>query len=319
MNQVKCKKRKLGKTDLEVSEIGFGCRSIGGTTTINGIGTTFTDMNFTQAKKVINSALNSGITVFDTADSYSLGMSEKRLGVIIKEKRDTLHIFTKGGAIASGEKHKPFEIDLSYHHLLAAVDKSLTRLQTTYVDLYQTHTVPTNEIEVESVSKAFDKMKNENKIRYCGISVGNNIEKGIEILEHGFVDCIQISLSIINKNALDELIPKAYKKQVGIIVNRPLAEGFLSSFKIKQNRKKTDARYRYSENRIREISNKIKKFYFLKKEKFELNQIAIKYILSKKEISTCIISSNTLKQLNDNVFSTSISLNKKIQNRIDGV
>jgi len=299
-----CKKRRLGRTNLMVSEIGFGCRSLGGEVTINGIGITFANITFDSARRLVNEAINSGITVFDTADSYSLGNSEKRLGKIIKENRDALQIFTKGGAIPLGDSNRSFEIDLSYNHLLASIDRSLKRLQTKYVDLFQTHAVPINELEIESVSKVFDKMKAENKISYCGISVGNNIEKGIDILKHDFVDCIQVSLSMINKNALDELIPKAYKKRIGIIINRPLSEGFLSSFKIKKHRKKTDARYRYSEDRVLEISKKIKKLNFLKKEKFRLNQIALKYILSKKEISTCIISSNTLRQLKDNISSS---------------
>jgi len=311
------KKRKLGKTNLMVSEIGFGCRSLGGKLTINGIGTTFANLTFTNACKLINAAINSGITVFDTADSYSFGNSEKRLGEIIKGRRDDLQIFTKAGAIPSGDQNRTFEIDLSYNHLLAAVDRSLKRLHIEYVDLFQTHAVPTSELEIEDVSKAFDKMKAENKIRYCGISVGNSIQKGIEILEYDFIDCIQVSLSMINKDALEELIPKAKKKRIGIIINRPLSEGFLSSFKIKKNRKKTDIRYRYSKNKLLEISKKINKLNFLKKEQFRLSQIALKYVLSKKEISTCIISSNTLKQLKANISSTEIPMKEKILKKID--
>jgi len=313
-DKIHCIKRKLGNTKLSVSEIGLGCRSIGGNIIINGKGTTFANISFENAQKIINKAIDLGITVFDTSDSYSLGNSEKRLGDIVKKKRNEIQIFTKAGSIITP---KNSEIDLSYNHLIAALNRSLKRLQTSYVDLFQTHTFPRTDEEVNSVRNTFDFLKSENKINYCGISVGNNIQKGIEILQQDFVDCLQVSFSMINKNALDELLPLAYKKGVGIIVNRPLAEGFLSTFQTKKITNNFDLRSNYSKERITDITTKLKNLSFLKKEKFLLNQIAIKYVLSKKEVSTCLISSNTEKQLLDNVSSTHISIKPEILRKID--
>jgi len=118
------KRRKLGKTNLSVSEIALGCWQLGGLTTINDISITYGDVNEQTAEKIINKALELGINAFDTADSYSLGNSERRLGKILSERRAEVYIFTKGAAVPSYNEQSPFEIDLSYHHLLAAVDQT---------------------------------------------------------------------------------------------------------------------------------------------------------------------------------------------------
>ena len=89
------KKRRLGKTKLSVSEIGLGGWQLGGLTTINKIATTYGNVNEKTADKIIKQAIELGINVFDTADVYSLGNSERRLGKILKHNRKNFHIFTR--------------------------------------------------------------------------------------------------------------------------------------------------------------------------------------------------------------------------------
>jgi len=135
--------RNLGKSNLKVSEIGVGCWPLGGLSTVNGVTTTYGDVSEENANKIIKSAFELGVNAFDTADSYSLGNSEKRLGNAVKEFRSEIHIFTKAGAVPSNDK--PFGIDLSYQHLKTSLNRSLSRLQTDYVDLFQTHKAPQTE------------------------------------------------------------------------------------------------------------------------------------------------------------------------------
>jgi len=147
------KKRPLGKTNLLVSEIGLGCWQLGGISTINGIPITYGDVDKHTASKIIECALELGINTFDTADTYSLGNSERRLGNAIKENRSEVYIFTKAGGVPSYNESMPMEIDLSYHHLKAALDRSLARLKTNYVDLFQAHKSPHSENDFINIKK----------------------------------------------------------------------------------------------------------------------------------------------------------------------
>jgi aryl-alcohol dehydrogenase-like predicted oxidoreductase len=309
------KRRRLGKTNLMVSEIGFGCRSIGGKKS-NEEGTVFSNISKQNAQKILDYAIKSGVNVFDTSDSYSTGRSEIRLGEAIQKKRSEINIFTKAGTEFLNDSKTLSRTNLSSNYLLNSLDKSLKRLKIDYVDLFQTHGIPENK-DIGEIVKAFDKMKSENKARFCGISIGNAISRGLELIDYDFIDCIQLSLSLINTDALKELIPKCYKKDIGIIVSRPLAEGFLRDFKIQKFFPKDDLRSKYSEEKLNEIQKKIQSLTFLKELELPLHKIAISYILNNKMISTCIPSSNSIEQLSSNIDTTKIILDSKILNKIN--
>ena len=104
----------------------------------------------------------------------------------------------KGAGIPSYNKPSPFEIDLSYHHLIAAIDRSLKRLQTDYVDLYHAHAAPQSESDFVNLEKAFGKIKSEGKASYCGVSIGLEYQKGIELINRGMVDSIQLYFSLLD-------------------------------------------------------------------------------------------------------------------------
>lgn len=305
------KKRQLGKTKLKISEIGLGCWQIGGLTTINGIATTYGNVDKKTAYDLINSSVDLGINTFDTADIYSLGNSERRLGQALKEIRSEVNIFTKAGAVPTYNKN-PFEIDLSFHHLTAALDRSLRRLGTDYVDLFQVHSPPTTENDFINIEKTFTTLKSEGKTSYCGVSIGRDYDIGIKLIESGLVDSLQIYFSLIDFKPVERLFPLAKKNNVGIIVAEPLAQGFLSG-KYSENHSfsDTDIRNRYPRDLIKKLSQRSNKFNFLENEVRSLSQIAIAYILSYDEISTCIPGSKNISQLKSNIESAEIRLAEK--------
>ncbi len=136
-----------------------------------------------KAEIIIKKALELGINTFDTADTYSLGNSEIRLGNILKEYRKSVNIFTKAGAIPQlSNTGFNYEIDLSYNHLLSAIDRSLNRLKTDYIDLFQTHAAPKSKKDFESVKNTFVSIKKDGIARYCGVSVGLDYENGIKLI-----------------------------------------------------------------------------------------------------------------------------------------
>jgi len=303
------KRKRLGKTSLQVSEIGLGCWQLGGLVTIGGVSITYGDFSEKDAYKIIDKSLDLGINCFDTADFYSLGGSERRLGKALKEKRSDVYIFTKAGYVLTYTETKISERDLSYHHLLSALDRSLNRLGTDYVDLFQIHTPPQTEKDFKNIEKAFEKIKSENKAKYCGVSIGNEYEKGIELIERGLVDSLQIFFSLLDNKIGAQIFPLAKKFNVGIIVAEPLSQGFLTD---KYNHStmfpKNDVRSRLGKN---DIKNKVKRaedFQILLNEHRTMNQLALAYILSNEEVSTCIPGVKTVEQLKSNVSSSKIKL-----------
>jgi len=312
-------KRKLGKTDLQVSEIGLGCFQLGGNTTINDKPIAFGNLDEKTAFEIINSAYELGINTFDTADYYSLGNSERRLGQVIKEHRSNVCIFTKAGIIPDYPREST---DLSYHYLMSAIDRSLNRLDTEYVDLFQAHKAPQSQKDYENIEKAFKEIKASGKARYCGVSIGVRYDLGIKLInELDFVDTIQTYFSLIDPQPLKELFQLAKKNGIGIIVAEPMAQGLLTGkykpgFEFPNN----DLRYYgYDKNLLEKKLERSQKFEFLINESRTANQVALAYILSRNEISTCIPGSKSIDQLKSNVASSDVILTPEELQKIETI
>lgn len=301
------KRRKLGRTDLNVSEIGLGGWQLGTPTKINDEpGMAFGGLNEKTALDIINTALELGINTFDTADVYSLGNSELRLGKALKEYRSDVYIFTKAGNIPG----IPGTTDMSYHYLMSAIDRSLVRLQTDYVDLFQLHIPPQTEEDFVNVEKAFKEIKSQDKARYCGVSIGVHYKRGIEIIKRNFVDAIQLYFSLIDPKPLTELFPLAKKNKIGIIVAEPLAQGLLTNkYKPGHIFPKDDIRLRGYDPKLLQMKlERSQQFKFLINGNTTLNQAALSYILSREEVSTCIPGSKSVEQLRSNVITSQVKL-----------
>jgi len=312
------KKRSLGKTKLNVSEVGLGCVQIGGHIVINGIPASYGKVDDETAKQIIEFAIDSGVNVFDTADNYSLGRSECRLGNYLKDRRSEINIFTKAGRYPTYKT--PFEIDISYHSLLATLDRSLARLQTDHVELFQVHATPKSETDFINIEKAFKTIKSEGKALYCGISIGAQYQNAVEIIQRDIVDVLQLKFSLINFEPIKEILMLAKKKGVGVIAAEPLAQGFLTGkyssghlFPSYDNRSNQD---------INEIKRKIEfcmKFKFLETQSRSLGQAAIAYVLSRDEVSTCIPGATSVDQLRSNIEASKIILTKDELDRITAI
>lgn len=314
------KKNNLGNTSLKVSKIGLGCWQLGGLTTINNISTTYGDVDEKKAKSIISEALDQGINVFDTADSYSLGNSERRLGKLLKGKRDKIYIFTKAGNIPTYDLVNPFEIDLSFNHLIGALDRSLKRLQTDYVDLFQAHKAPRNKDDFKQLEKTFEKVKDTKKAKFCGVSIGREYEKGIELIEKGLVDSLQVHLSLLDYEPIENLLQFAKKKKIGIIASEPLAQGFLTG-KYQENHTfpKQDVRSNFEKKILKERIRRAKEFSFLENNHRKLNQAALAYVIQLEGVSTCIPGAKSVKQLKSNVETLQIKINQNDLKRISNI
>src|SRR5438270_8506911 len=149
--------RQFGKTDLKVSAIGFGCWEIGGT---------YGRIDEIQFRRAVQQAIEGGITCFDTAEAYGMGVSEQALARALDGRRQDVCIVTKFGV---GYEEKPTRRDSSRARVMASIEKSLQRLQTDYIDVYLVHW-PDPDMPLDETMRALDDIVQQGKARYIGVS-----------------------------------------------------------------------------------------------------------------------------------------------------
>jgi len=218
------------------------------------------------------------------------------------------------------------EIDLSFEHLIAALNRSLKRLGTSYVDLFQAHKPPRNEKEIHELIKAFDYMKKQGLARYCGISIGRNYKVGLKLAKDGIIDTLQLYFSLIDYEPIKKLFPIARKKRIGIIVAEPLSQGFLTG-KYKPNHvfSSDDVRSGYEKKLLQRKLKWANEYRFLEAKDRTMSQAAIAYVLNRQEVSVCVPSAKTVNQLKENIKASNITIKsnemeiiKNIQHKFSG-
>ncbi|SDP96114.1 Predicted oxidoreductase [Actinopolyspora xinjiangensis] len=218
--------RRLGDSGLVVSAVGLGCNNLGrpGTTTESPRG----------AQSVVNRALDSGITFFDVADVYGSprGRSEELLGQALRGHRDHAVIATKFGMDMQGSNGPDFEARGSRRYVRRAVEASLRRLDTDWIDLYQLHrSDPLTPLD-ETLS-VLDDLVREGKIRYvghCNLAGWQTTDASWTASHRGLTGPVsaQIHYSLLEREAEREVIPACAKFGVGLIPYFPLANGLLT-------------------------------------------------------------------------------------------
>ncbi len=206
------KYRVLGKTGIKVSEVGFGAWAIGGNAHGNSYGPTDDKTSLDAVKK----ALDVGCNFFDTADVYGHGHSEELLGKALEGRRDDVVIATKvGGDFYHGAPRMNFAPE----YLLFALQRSLERLQTDHIDLYQLHTPPVQLVKNPSVFRVLEDIKKTGKILHYGISI-HDPAAGILAMKTGHPSTIQVVYNILRQEAKNELFGAARENKVAIIAPR---------------------------------------------------------------------------------------------------
>lgn len=219
--------RPLGDSGLRVSVVGLGCNNLGreGTATASQEGT----------DAVVRAALDAGITLFDVANTYgapAYGLSEERLGAALRGRRDEVVIATKFGMDMAGTDGPDFGARGSRRYLVRAVEASLRRLGTDWIDLYQLH-VPDPGTPIEETLSALDDLVTAGKVRY----LGHSNFAGWQLAEAEFVAremgterfvSSQIEYSLLKRGAEREQIPAAEHFGVGVLPFFPLASGLLT-------------------------------------------------------------------------------------------
>nr|MBA2677786.1 aldo/keto reductase [Ktedonobacteraceae bacterium] len=196
--------RQFGKTDMQVSVLGFGGSEIRGSSVDN-------------VRRLLESAFDAGLNVIDTAECY--GDSEDLIGRAVSTRRSDYYLFTKCGH-ARGEE-LPDLPDWNPKLLEASIDRSLRRLRTDHVDLVELHSCSLDVLRNGDVIPVLEKAKRMGKTRYIGYS-GTN-ENARYAIRTGAFDVLQTSLSIADQQNIDFTLPMAIEHNMGVIVKRPIA------------------------------------------------------------------------------------------------
>jgi aryl-alcohol dehydrogenase-like predicted oxidoreductase len=207
---------RLGKTELEVSVLALGTWAFGGD---------WGSFDRADAESAIDSALEHGITLFDTAQGYGFGVSERLLGESLwkRVRRDEVIVATKGGLRMEGTT---LVRDASAGWLRAGVEASLRNLATDYIDLYQVHW-PDPATPAEETAAALEQLVAEGTIRHVGVS--NYSAKQIdELSHHGRVETLQPPYHMFRRDIEDEVLPYAAANDIGVLAYGPLAHGLLA-------------------------------------------------------------------------------------------
>ncbi|MEA2792337.1 MAG: hypothetical protein QOG73_4743 [Acetobacteraceae bacterium] len=289
--------RNLGQSGLRVSSIGLGCNNFGGR------------IDEAKTKVVIHKALDLGITLFDTADVYGeRGGSETVMGRILGDDRKRIVLATKFAAPMddTGEK-----VGGSRQYIITAIEDSLRRLKTDWIDLYQMHRVDPH-TPIEETLRALDDLIRQGKVRYIGCSnfpAWQMTEAAWTARTagwNGFVSC-QDEYSLVHRTPETELIPAARKLGLGLLPYFPLASGLLTG-KYRRNaplpagsRLANTQRLadRYLTGHNWEISEKLGDFAEARDR--SMLELAFSWLLAQRPVTSVIAGATRPEQLEQNV------------------
>jgi len=264
--------RRLGKSDLNISEIGFGCMSL--------------EQNQSVANRLIDHATGLGINFFDTADLYQKGTNETMLGIALKEKRKKVIIATKVGNQLRPDGNS-WDWNPSKKYILAAIERSLERLQTDYIDLYQLHGGTIGDDTDETID-AFESLKKQGKIRYYGIS---SIRPDVirEYVKRSRITSVMMQYSLLDRRPEEACLELLYRNQIGVLARGPLAKGLLAG-------KPAVPYLDYSAGDVKKIYTAV---YSLSAADRSPGQTAIRAVLQHPAITAAVTGIRTMEQLID--------------------
>ncbi|WP_323757134.1 aldo/keto reductase [Roseivirga sp.] len=266
------KYRALKNTGLQISEIAFGCMSM--------------DLTRKDNDELIHAAIDGGINYFDTADLYNQGKNEEALGQALKNKRSEVIVASKVGnqlrSDGSGWDWNP-----SKDYILKAVDQSLKRLQTDYIDIYQLHG-GTMEDPMSEAIEAFEQLIAEGKIRNYGTSsIRPNVIR--EYVANSNIASVMMQYSLLDRRPEEQMLDLFESNKVGVMVRGGLAKGLLAG-------KSPEAYLNYKSEEIELLVNEMKKYT---DDKTKLSNVALQWILSHSAVTAAVVGIRTKKQLNE--------------------
>ncbi len=305
--------RSLGRSGLKVSELCLGTMTFGG------------QVDKATSRSIIQAALDGGVNFFDTANIYNNGLSERILGSTLNGRRDRVIVATKvRGRMGDG----PSDEGLSRKHIFEAVEDSLSRLSTDYIDLYYAHW-PDEAVPLEETLRSFDDLVRQGKVRYVGLSNYPAWQtcKALwlsDVHELARVEAVQPHFNLLHRVMEQELLPLCQEEEIGVAGYSPLAGGALSGKYgsglvppgTRAERSSDFARRVLTERNLHLIDG----LRLLAVEGgLSLARFALAWVLEKPGITSAIIGATSLKQVEEALKAADVSLDSDLARRADEV
>jgi aryl-alcohol dehydrogenase-like predicted oxidoreductase len=265
--------QQLSDSSLLISRIGLGCMSLDPAREDTSI-------------RIIHQSIELGINYFDTADLYQKGLNEVLVGKALQSKRTEIILATKVGnqlrADGSGWDWNPQK-----EYIIAAVEKSLRRLQTDYIDLYQLHG-GTIDDPIDETIEAFEALKRSGKIRYYGISsIRPNVIR--EFVKRSNIVSVMMQYSLADRRPEESILDLLQENNIGVLARGSLAQGLLVGKHAKEYLGHSESEIQKAVEAIRTCSN----------ENRTVSQTAISYVLQHPAVISAIVGVSTIEQLED--------------------
>jgi aryl-alcohol dehydrogenase-like predicted oxidoreductase len=287
----------LGATDLQVSRVGFGAWAIGGPAMAGETAIGWGETDDAESTRAIETALDRGITFFDTADFYGLGHSEELIGRVIGNRSEAV-VATKVGHRLNNDGS--ISLDYSREHILAACDESLRRLRRDRIDLYQLHSARVEHLQTGECVEAMQQLVREGKIRHWGLSLNTYkpLPEAEFLMDRRLGHAFQLVLSVINQRAVD-IVRRASSLGYGIIARMPLQFGLLAGrFDVNSRFAANDHRsFRLTPTVLERAWEDLRPFFEMADQlRIRPAALALAFVLSDDRVSTVIPGIRTSRQ-----------------------
>jgi len=309
--------RKLGKTDIQVSEISLGCWTMGGLTWKDGMSVGWANVNETEISEAINYAIENGVTHFDNADLYGNGRSERMLANVLGNRTNNFIISTKVGWFSGTAAHAYDPL-----HIRHQCEQSLKNLNRDYIDIYYFHhgDFGENDLYLDDAVEVMYKLKEEGKIRAIGQSAYSNADFE-KLVPKVNPDVLQSRANAIDDNFVKDNSPVRNlmeKNNISFVAFGPLAQGLL----LDKYKKENPPKFESGDNRgngdkfktpyLAMLEPKVNKL----KEKFggsiqDLVRVALQYLLHYKIVCAVIPGFRNLQQVKINLQAANKPLSKE--------
>ena len=291
--------RPFGRTGLAVSPLTFGAWSIGGPAEMGGKQIGWSGVDDRESLTALQAAYDAGINLFDTADAYGRGHSERLLGQAFQAMRDRVLISSKVGMI---DHPDGFKLDFSRRHIVDACEGSLQRLHTDYLDIYFLHMVVDGYPLTDEIRQTMEDLKKAGKIRHYGVSV-QFPHQGMEQLDKRFGDAMMIEYSPLKRQGVEEVLTRAYQQGVGVITRGALEKGLLSGKYLPGQRfDAQDVRSRIPAESIDRLLTQVQSLKAqATREHWSLLAMALQFQLAQVGCSTITVGMKTANQVLENV------------------
>jgi aryl-alcohol dehydrogenase-like predicted oxidoreductase len=291
--------RILGKTGLNVSEIGYGAWGIGKSGWIGA--------SDEESVKALHRAIDRGLNFIDTALGYGDGHSERLVGRLIKERPERIYVATKippkNGQFPA-RSGVPVAETFPAGHILACTEVSLTNLGLEAIDVQQFHVWSDEWVDQGDWLEVVQKLKGQGKIRFFGVSINDfQSQNAIKLIETGLVDTVQVIYNVFEQSPEDALLPACERHQVGVIVRVGLDEGGLTGKITSETTfEEGDFRNRYFRgDRKQQVYQRVQKIASdLGIPLEQMAETALRYVLSHPAVSTVIVGMRSVRNVERN-------------------